>query len=201
MTLGRSGAEGELRIGVTGHRVLAELPRVAAGVEAALDRIEATFPGRAPVVVSALAEGADRLVAEAVLRRSGARLRVVLPMARSEYLADFATPQSRGAFLALLARADSVAVLPARATRDEAYAAANDRMLDEVDVLVAIWDGQGAQGQGGTAEVVARARARRLPLAWVHAGNRAPGTMVATSLGAEQGSVTFENVSQRRRTS
>ena len=189
-----SGAYGTLRIGVTGHRVLAEMPRVTAGVEAALDRIEAAFPGRAPVVVSALAEGADRLVAEAVLRRPGTRLRVVLPMARSDYLADFVTGESRDAFLALLARADEVAVLPARGTRDEAYAAANDRMLDEVDALVAIWDGVGAQGQGGTGEVVARARARHLPLAWVHAGNRVPGTMEPTSLGPEQGRVTYEGL-------
>jgi uncharacterized iron-regulated membrane protein len=94
--------EGELRIGVTGHRVLAEVPRVLAGVEAALDRIEAAFPGRALVVVSCLAEGADRLVAEAALRRPGARLVAVLPMPRSEYLADFATPDSRDAFLHLL---------------------------------------------------------------------------------------------------
>jgi uncharacterized lipoprotein YddW (UPF0748 family) len=84
--------------------------------------------------------------------------------------------------------------LPACATREEAYAAANERLLDEVDVLVAVWDGKDAQGQGGTAQVVARARARNLPLAWIHAGNRKPDTMEATSLGAEQGKVTFENL-------
>jgi hypothetical protein len=192
-----SGAQGELRIGVTGHRVLAEVPRVLAGVEEALDRIEAAFPGRELVVVSCLAEGADRLVAEAVLRRPGARLVVVLPMAHSDCLADFATPESRVEFLALLARAAEVVELSPRATRDEAYAAANDRMLDGVDVLVAVWDGADAQGQGGTAEVVARARARHLPLAWAHAGNRVPGTMKATSLGADQGGVTYENLWQR----
>jgi hypothetical protein len=189
-----SGAQGELRIGVTGHRVLAEVPRVLAGVEAALDRIEAAFPGRPVVVVSCLAEGADRLVAEAVLRRPGARLVAVLPMPRGELVADFATAESRAEFAALLARAAEVVELPARATRDEAYAAANERMLDEVDVLVAVWDGAEAQGRGGTAEVAARARSRHLPLAWVHAGNLAPGTMAATTLGPDQGHVTFENL-------
>jgi hypothetical protein len=67
-------------------------------------------------------------------------------------------------------------------------------MLDAVDVLVAIWDGGDAHGDGGTADVVTGARARNMPLAWVHAGNRVPGTMEATSLGAEQGRVTFENL-------
>lgn len=189
-----SGAHGELRIGVTGHRVLAEVPRVVAGVEEALDRIEAAFPGRTLVVVSALAEGADRLVAEAVLRRAGAKLSVVLPMPRGELVADFATGESRDEFAGLLARAAEVVELPERATRDEAYAAANEWLLDNVDVLVAVWDGAEAQGQGGTAEVVAQARARHIPLAWVHAGNRAPGTMEATNLGADQGYVTFENL-------
>jgi hypothetical protein len=191
---GGSGAPGELRIGVTGHRILAERERVVVGIETALGRIEARFPGRALVVVSALAEGADRLVAEAVLGRTGSRLVAVLPMPRSDYLSDFAMPESRDEFLRLLAGAAEVVELPASFSRTQAYAAANERLLDGIDVLVAVWDGGGAQGQGGTAEVVARARTLRLPLAWVHAGNRRPGTMEPTSLGTDQGHVTFENL-------
>lgn len=187
-------SQGELRIGVTGHRILAELQRVRSGVEAALDRIETAFPGRPLVVVSALAEGADRLVAGAVLAQPGSRLVAVLPLVPSDYLADFATAESQEEFLALRARAGETVQLAPRATRDEAYAAANEWMLGNADVLIAVWDGQGAQGEGGTAQVVARARAHRLPLAWVHAGNRAPGTMEPKSLGADQGLVTYENL-------
>ena len=73
-------------------------------------------------------------------------------------------------------------------------------MLARADVLVAIWDGQGAQGLGGTGGIVAEARERGLPLAWVHAGNRRPGTAEATSLGDEQGEVTFERFPRRSRT-
>jgi len=164
------------------------------GIEKALARIEAGHPGRSLVVVSSLAEGADRLVAEAVLRRPGARLEAILPLSKFDYLNDFAWPDSKEEFLRFLARTDDVVELPARASRDEAYAAANDRVLDGVDVLVAVWDGNDAQGQGGTAQVVARARARRVPLAWVHAGNRKPGTMEPTSLGPEQGLSTYEGL-------
>ena len=60
-------------------------------------------------------------------------------------------------------------------------------------MLIAVWDGQDGQGQGGTATVVAKARELGLPIAWVHAGNRKPGTLEPTSLGAEQGSVSYEN--------
>jgi hypothetical protein len=33
-----------------------------------------------------------------------------------------------------------------------------------------------------------------LPFAWVHAGNRRPGTMEPTSLRTDQGHVTYENL-------
>jgi hypothetical protein len=187
-------ATGDVRIGVTGHRVLAETDRVTAGIEAVLARIKASRPGQSLVVVSALAEGADRLVAAAVLRRPGSRLQAVLPLPKFDYLEDFETAESKEAFLGLIARADKVEEPPAGVTRPKAYAVANEHLLDGIDILIAVWDGQGAQGEGGTAEVVARARALRLPLAWVHAGNRKPGTMEPTSLGAEQGKVTYENL-------
>jgi hypothetical protein len=194
VTAASTGEPRELRIGVTGHRILAERERVAAGVEAAISRTEAAFPGRLLVVVSALAEGADRLVAEAAMARPGSRLRAILPLPRSDYLEDFASPESRDEFLRLLARADEAVELPARASREAAYAAANALMLDGIDVLIAVWDGRVAQGRAGTSEVVARARAQGLPIAWVHAGNRKPGTVVPTTLGADQGLVTYEGL-------
>ena len=67
-------------------------------------------------------------------------------------------------------------------------------ILEKADVLLAIWDGREAQGQACTGEVVAGARKRGLQIAWVHAGNRKPETQQPTSLGAEQGSVTYENL-------
>ena len=197
MTLARLGEPADLRIGVTGHRDLADPERVAAGIDAAIARIEARQPGRSLVAVSALAEGADRLVVDAILRRPGSRLEAILPLPKFDFLDDFAGPASKEEFLRILARADSVTELPARASRDEAYAAANARLLEGIDVLVAVWDGQdmqdgqGAQVGAGTAAVVASARARGLPLAWVHAGNRRPGTP-AEAPAADQGLVTVE---------
>ncbi|NJP95187.1 hypothetical protein HCN51_38110 [Nonomuraea sp. FMUSA5-5] len=40
----------------------------------------------------------------------------------------------------------------------ESPMAAGARMLDDADVLFAVWDGQPARGYGGTADVVAEAR-------------------------------------------
>jgi hypothetical protein len=181
-------------IGVTGHRILMELEKIQAGVDDALCRIAQTFPGQPWTVLSALAEGADRLVVQRVLARCQARLVVVLPLPTDEYLADFAAPASRHEFLTLLERADEVIALPPVPTRNAAYEAAGHYVLAHCEVLLATWDGQQAQGQGGTGGIVAQARQRHLPLAWVHAGNRKPGTQEPTSLAAEQGLVTFEHL-------
>jgi hypothetical protein len=194
MTMARIQGVGELTIGVTGHRVLAEPEKVEAGIEAALRRIADAHPGRSLTIVSALAEGADRLAVEPAMTRGGTRLVAVLPLPRYDYMADFETVDSKAEFFRLLDRADEVEELPERASREEAYAAAGDEVLERADVLLAIWDGQGAQGEGGTGEVVARARARHMPIAWVHAGNRVRETMEPTSLGSDQGRVTYENL-------
>ena len=186
-------------VGVTGHRFLADPERLTAGVEAALRRIEQAFPHGPLTVISALAEGADRLVARRFLARPEAHLVVPLPLPQSDYMADFESPASREEFLDLLAQAEQVVTLPPASNRDQAYAAAGRYVLDHCDVLIAIWDGKPAQGLAGTSEIVALARARRLPLAWIHAGNRLPGTNIPTSLGTEQGKVTFEHFPRRGR--
>jgi len=88
--------------------------------------------------------------------------------------------------------ADEVITLPPAPTRDQAYAAVGRYVIDHCELLIAIWDGQEARGQGGAGEIVAQARLRGLPIAWVHAGNRKPGTQEPTTLGEEQGMVTLE---------
>ena len=78
-----------LYVGITGHRFLAELPRLLESLECALDLLEDTFQGRELVCISSLAEGADRLAAEAVIDRPGGGLVAVLPFDQMEYEQDF----------------------------------------------------------------------------------------------------------------
>jgi len=193
MTLARVEEPTTLKIGISGQRVLVESERVASGIEEALRHIESSYPGRPLELISALAEGADRLALGPALSRPGARLVAVLPLEKYDYLSDFGSSESKDEFLRLLAGADEVVALPARAEREEAYEAGGDFICDQAEVLLAVWDGQDGQGPGGTATVVARARERGLPVAWVHAGNRKPGTLEPTSLGEEQGGVSYEN--------
>ena len=182
-----------ITIGVTGHRILAELEKIEAGVEKALDFIENAYPDQPLAVMSQIADGADRMVAKAVLSRPGARLIVHLPMPLADYETDFETEESKIEFRKLMSQASEVSELPPVESRNMAYEAAGVFILDHCDVLMTIWDGQGAQGQGGTGEIVSLARQRGLPIAWIHAGNRKPGTLEPTSLGDQQGMVTFED--------
>lgn len=182
-----------VRVGVTGHRVLAEVDRIRAGVDEGLIRIDRFVGNHVMAVFSPLAEGADRLVVQRILIRPGSRLIVPLPLAREEYMKDFDSEEARREFLDLLDRAAEVVELPPQLSRSAAYAAAGCYVLDHCDALLAVWDGNAAQGASGTAEVVAEARRRKMPIAWVHAGNRRPGTNEPTSLDTEQGTVTFEN--------
>ena len=179
-------------IGVTGHRFLAEVDKLEAGVDQALTEIERVFGG--PVtVISALAEGADRLVAERALARPGSALEVVLPLPRAEYLTDFRSAESKGAFERLLGRARRVIQIPTQSERDQAYLAGGEHVIRQADVLLAVWDGQEQQAKGGTGSIVRRARDLGLPIAWVHAGNRVPDSEEPTSLGPDQGRVTYES--------
>lgn len=180
-------------LGVTGHRILAEPAKIRAGVRRGIQRISETFAGHALTVLSALAEGADRLVAKEVLATPGALLVAVLPVAPADYLTDFASAASRQEFLNLIGRAHEVVELPPQSNRNAAYESAGDYVLSHCDVLMAVWDGRAAQGRGGTGAAVARAREKQIPLVWIKAGNRKPGTMKPTSLGAAQGEVLFEN--------
>jgi hypothetical protein len=185
-------------IGVTGHRVLADTEEIAAGVEEALRGIQEAFPGETLTVVSPLAEGADRLVTRRVLLRPGARLVVPLPLDKGDYMAGFQSDESRREFRRLLHRAAQVIALPSASTHDEAYAAAGRYVLDHCDVLIAIWDGRNPQGRGGTAEVVAQARRRALPLAWVRARGCRPGAQKPKTTKEEEGKVSFERFPQYR---
>jgi hypothetical protein len=146
----------EVVIGVTGHRRF-EMSGTAQRVDGVLDAI---IDVRRPVVVSSLAEGADRLVADLVLARPSARLAVVLPLAPDDYERDFDTAASVDEFRALLARADSVETVdvPVGTSREQAYERAGHEVVARCDVLIAIWDGAPSRGRGGAAEIVEHAR-------------------------------------------
>ncbi|MGD1056100.1 MAG: hypothetical protein ABR992_01665, partial [Solirubrobacteraceae bacterium] len=92
-----------VRIGVTGHRQIIDEGTVATEVADRLEAVREMFPATrfTPVVfsvLSALAEGADRLVAKVALDAGldlDVELGAVLPLTVEDYMADFAAANSR----------------------------------------------------------------------------------------------------------
>lgn len=163
-----------LGVGVTGHRPerlgacdLAALHQtvseVLARITLAADQVEPTRMR----LVSALAEGADSIVADEALKR-GWTLNAVLPFAREDYAADFSDGAAREAHLARLAHAEAVLELPgdrfAEGGAPAAYERAGRVLLAQSDLLLAIWDGDPVRGRGGAAQVVAEAVLKGIPV-------------------------------------
>jgi hypothetical protein len=172
----RHASSPSLRIGVSGHRVPPKLPEDSeAPLRALIERMLAAIvdtarkakTAKAFVIVSSLAEGSDRIVAAAGLA-AGFALQAVLPFDRAEYERDFETQMSRSEFEELLARARDVFELDGEADqRPRAYEAAGLFMLANIEVLIAIWDGEAAAGIGGTAQIVERAIADGIAVVWI----------------------------------
>jgi hypothetical protein len=174
------------RIGITGKRTLsaADAASVRRRISEALTVVKTTLLGELNIaadvysadppllrVVSALAEGTDRIFADAADQLEY-QLQAVLPYHRDEYKKDFADADSRQEFGRLLNKA--VAIFEIEGEIDPAakyphhpgaaYETAGRVVLDHSDLLFAVWDGKPAQGRGGTAQIIELARARGIPV-------------------------------------
>lgn len=160
-----------LRIGVTGHRNL-EYPALVSDsirkVIKELDELLTKELKHSPhtfMTLSPLAEGSDRLVAREVLDWRGPGgcyhpfLEVVLPMPEEVYVKDFKSEASVQEFREFLAGARLIKVIDSARTREDAFEIAGHYVVQGSDILIAIWNGKAAAGQGGTADIVSYARA------------------------------------------
>jgi hypothetical protein len=138
-------------LGATGHQEIPPGARefVVTGIRGILRRAESPL-----VAVTSLAAGADQLVATELLR-AGGHLHVVVPS--RHYEQTFATKMDL-AFRSLLEAAHSVTRLDYAEPSEEAFLAAGKCVVDNCEVLIAVWDGRPARGLGGTADVVRYAR-------------------------------------------
>ena len=123
-----------------------------------------------------LAEGADRLVARAVLDYNNtSSLEVVLPFSLSEYKKTFKNPNDKE-FVELFQKAKRI-ISTETITRyseqnlseyikthpyeskelpgkNDAFKSAGMYMVDNSDLLIALWDGKTNHGKGGTKDII-----------------------------------------------
>jgi hypothetical protein len=155
-----------LIIAVTGHRDLRkeDLSRLAAQVRNVITSLQRDYPNTPLILLSPLAEGADRLVARVALDL-GVRLVSPLPFAKEHYEEDFESQASLVEFRALLAQADSWFELPLKLrdvsslgdkdVRRQQYAYLGAYLVRHSHILLALWDGvDSPMLPGGTAAVV-----------------------------------------------
>lgn len=160
----RTGEKRGLIIGVTGHRNIdPEDSRLRETVAREMEQLRRTAPDPNTVVLSCLAEGADRLVAILGLEYLGAELVATLPMDPEDYRRDFSGDESKRHFDELLAASAEVIIvgdeMPPEGgfegcARTHRYASAGAFIVKHCDVLIALWDGQPARGVGGTGQLV-----------------------------------------------
>jgi hypothetical protein len=155
-----------LVIGVTSHRNLParEIEPIRERVRDFFARLQRDFPQLPLVVLSALAEGGDQLVAHEALA-AGARLIAPLPLPLELYVEDFTGTAARVDFDALCGKAEVMqlpllrgqtrfAVKSRGAARDRQYAQAGVYIASHCHILLTIWDGKASDRLGGTAQIV-----------------------------------------------
>ena len=155
-----------LVVGVTSHRNLAasEVEPIRQLVRDFFASLKREFSELPLVVLSALAEGGDRLVAREALA-AGARLIAPLPLSQVSYAEDFIDAESRATFESCasepkscncrLVRGNTLAAVAVHGeARDRQYAQAGVFVASHSHILLTLWDGHESDLLGGTAQVV-----------------------------------------------
>jgi hypothetical protein len=210
-----SQSEIRLRVGVTGHRYLADVEKITERVHQVLEKElpklsrlneqvrAANQPHCAYTLLTSLAEGADRMVAKEVLKLVDSQIEAVLPLCKEDYEQDFCSSESLQEFTELFNQSSRSIGLEDRSMRDlpsgtddeefrrRAYEAAGRYVVDHCDVMIALWDGQPSQGKGGTAEIVACARQKSRPLIII-------STVTPYQVAVEEGSGFTDTLFTRR---
>lgn len=148
------------RVGIVGHRHFTrreEREFTARHCREILRQARATH-GEVSAL-SALAEGADTIFAQSALALN-LHLDIVRPFIR--YHEDFASQSARRRYFRLRDSARHETSLPYETRCEEAYEEAMGWVVDQSDLLVAVWDGR----VGVTGRAVGRAVRRHRP--WLH---------------------------------
>lgn len=152
---------------MTGHRDLRpeDIPLLENRLREIFADLEQRYPASPLVLLSSLAEGADRLSARVALE-CGISLICPLPMSRALYEEDFLTPESKKEFADLLDRSDDWFELPLLSTatieevknpgekRNHQYAYVGAYLCRHSQIIIALWDGSPIELVGGTTYIV-----------------------------------------------
>jgi len=151
-----------IRIGVTGHRILEKKNEIKYSVQAELRKLDEIVNMELPycphvfVVISPLAEGADRLVAQEILdlpqtdKNRVPILEAILPMPEEDYIRDFTAPNSLNEYYDLKSNAHTIKTLDYNGIRADGFESVGRYVVQSCDILFVIWNGKVSEKRGGT---------------------------------------------------
>jgi len=146
---------------IAGHRDLRQedIPTLKENLKAWLKDYQTCYVNTELILVSALSEGADMLVAS-IAKELGITLNVMLPYDESEYLSSFKNEESIETFTILKAYASRFEILSTdeKMDRFECYEKIGEYLADTSNILLALWDGVETDYLSGTSAIVKYAR-------------------------------------------
>jgi len=162
-------------------RCVLEEVKTEVAVFACSDEAKRLYSNEPPILraASPLAEGSDRMFAEEAIAL-GYALFCPMPFGQAEFEKDFQPPDaledhSVERFRGLLKQAAEGAGLTIfeldgkRSAAPEAYGAAGRALLNQSDLLIAVWDGGKPAGGDGTVETLREAVLDHVPVLWIDA--------------------------------
>lgn len=152
-------------IGVSGHRDIPaeDIPALKESIKGELNKFRDRCPNSPLLLVTGLAEGADRLVVQCALELNGSEpektrwwsIGAVLALPKAEFERDFESETSLAEFRELLAKCAWIQeVSPSGTSKPKCYELVGNRLAMQAQWLIALWDGKESDKKGGTACVV-----------------------------------------------
>jgi len=150
-------------IAITGHRDMIITKILQVKIKKFIDKAAKQY--EEVVLLSALAEGADSVVAKIFIDRQEQyrhlKLEVPLPFVLEEYTNHYSMLEKQN-FSTLIGHASSYYIIPKRL--DNPYKNLGEYLVNNADILLALWDGVDNGKTGGTADVVAYAKSQKKPI-------------------------------------
>ena len=145
----------KITVGITGHRDIVKTFELKQDIKQLFMNLYSK--NEYVKFLSPLADGADRLVADIYLEvfKEKAKLIVPMPFNEDRYMEDFDS-KSKEEFKAYLKIAEDV--IEVKNTQGCNYKSVGVYVVDNSDILLALWDGTFNHKSGGTGEIVEYAR-------------------------------------------
>ncbi len=149
------------KLGVTGHRDISE--KTKKKIKEEIKKLKCYGITH---IISPLANGADRVVAKYAMSEFDAELIAPVPFELKEYKKSF--KDSIKEFEDILGCIKPKELDKLNKDKNELYQKCGEYVVDNCDILIAVWDGKKARGVGGTANIVRYAKEKKKKIIYIN---------------------------------